>query len=339
MILNPIFTDHMVFAANKPIRVYGEGEGMVCVEFANQSAEVCAENGKWLAQLKPMERGGAYELKVRSLRPNGEEIILRDIHVGEVYLCAGQSNMQVQLHETAFEPECYTDESRLRFFSTKRVEKEPFSPEDGWMCSTKDTAAKRSAIGYIMGMERVRKSGAATGIICCYQGGSVIESWMPEGIYDEMGIALQGADKYADPCRREWWNADGALYEFALKQVLPFSVSGVVWYQGESNGREAEGRLYEAQLRTLIERWRSDFRDEALPFVIVQIHDFWRPASKMGWVMVQQAQKNVAESMKNVRMAVSRDVCETDLIHPTKKEELAIRIAQAWEELRRENKT
>ncbi len=330
MKLNSIFTDHMVFAANKPIRIYGEGEGTIRVEFAHQCVEVCAENGKWLAELEPMERGGAYELRVCS---NAEEAILRDIYVGEVYLCAGQSNMQVQLQETAFESERYEDESRLRFFATKRVEKEPFTPEDGWMCSTKDTAAKRSAIGYIMGMERVRKSGAAVGIVCCYQGGSVIESWMPEGIYDEMGIALQGADKYADPCRKEWWNADGALYEFALRQVLPFSVSGVVWYQGESNGREAEGRLYEAQLRTLIERWRSDFSDEELPFVIVQIHDFWRPASKTGWKMVQQAQQAVAESTRNVRMAVSRDVSEINLIHPTQKEALALRIARTWDEI------
>jgi sialate O-acetylesterase len=182
-----------------------------------------------------------------------------------------------------------------------------------------------------MGMERVRKSSAAVGIIGCYQGGSVIESWLPEGICEAKGIALRGEDKFADPCRMEWWNSGGALYRFALSQVIPFSVSGVVWYQGESNGREAEAALYEAQLRTLIERWRSDFSDEKLPFVIVQIHDFWRPASKKGWNMVQQAQAKVASDTDNVYLAVSRDVCEEKLIHPTQKEELALRIARAWD--------
>ncbi len=330
MKLDSIFTHHMVFAQGKPIRVYGEGSGSIRVEFAHQIAEVCAQNGKWLAELAPMQCGGAYTLRVSS---GQEEIILNDIFVGEVYLCAGQSNLQVKLGETQFAPERYEDESRLRFFTTSRVEKEPFSPADGWMCSERDAAAKRSAIGYIMGMERVKKSGAAVGIIGCYQGGSVIESWMPKGIYEELGIALQGEDRFADPCRAEWWNAGGALYEFALSQVVPFSLSGVVWYQGESNGRQAEGRLYEAQLRVLIERWRSDFRDENLPFVIVQIHDFWRPASKTGWAMVQQAQRKVAESTNNVCLAVSGDVSETNLIHPTRKEELALRIARAWNEL------
>lgn len=328
MKLNPIFTDRMVFAADKPIRIYGEGEGLIHAEMAGKAAEAYAENGRFMLQLPPMKCGGGYTLRVRS---QVEEIVLSDICVGEVYLCAGQSNMQVKLSEIRFEPERYADECRLRFFTTERVEQEPFSPRDGWMCSTADTAAGRSAIAYIMGMERVQKTGAAVGIIGCYQGGSVIESWLPEGICEEKGIALQGEDKYADPCRKEWWNADGALYDFALSQVIPFSLSGVVWYQGESNGRLAEGRLYEAQLQLLIERWRSDFDDENLPFVIVQIHDFHRPASKEGWQMVQKAQEKVASDARNVHLVISRDVCEEKLIHPTQKEELALRIARAWD--------
>ena len=118
MKLNPIFSDHMVFAAERPIRVYGEGDGAVCVEFAGQTAYAKSENGRWPDQFETMRCGGAYELSVRCAE---ETIVRKDIFVGEIYLCSGQSNMQMQLHETQFVPERYADEDILRFFATRRM--------------------------------------------------------------------------------------------------------------------------------------------------------------------------------------------------------------------------
>ena len=218
--LNPLFTDHMVFAANKPIRIFGEGEGEIRAQIAHRQGRSVAQDGRWLIEMEGLPCGGAYELKVCS---ETEEIVLSDVYIGQVYLCAGQSNMQLTLGEAHFDATRYADEGRLRFFAARSAEQEKnFVPEDGWMCSTADTAARRSAIGYIMGMERVGQSGNAVGIIGCYQGGSVIESWLPEGVLERLGAVLSPEDKYKDPCRLEWWNESGKLYHHAREALMPF---------------------------------------------------------------------------------------------------------------------
>ncbi len=325
--LNALFTDHMVFAADKPIRIWGEGDGEIRVRMADRRACTYARDGRWMIELESLPCGGPHEVHIES---EAEEITLRDVYVGSVYLCGGQSNMQMKLGETDFDASRYENESRLRFFAARPLTEEGnFTPSDGWMCSTADTAARRSAIGYIMGMERVRQSGCAVGVIGCCQGGSVIESWLPEGVLERVGAVLSPEDKYKDPCRLEWWNETGELYHYSLTDLMPFSLSGVIWYQGESNGREAEGRIYERQLRALIEKWRKDFGDDELPFVVVQLPDFARCASKTGWAMVQQAQQSVANTTQNVSLVQARDVCSDRLIHPIEKEELSLRIARA----------
>ena len=324
--LHFLFTDHMVFAADKPIRIWGEGDGEIRVRMGERQACTRAKDGRWMIELEGLPCGGAYGVHIES---EAEKITLKDVYVGYVYLCGGQSNMQMKLGETDFDEARYADESRLRFFAARPLKEDGnFTPSDGWMCSTADTAARRSAIGYIMGMERVRQSGCAVGVIGCCQGGSVIESWLPEGVLEGLGAVLSPEDKYKDPCRLEWWNETGELYHYALADLMPFSLSGVIWYQGESNAREAEGRIYERQLRALIKKWREDFKDGELPFVVVQLPEFARPASKTGWAMVQQAQQSVEDTVENVARVQSRDGCSDRLIHPIEKEALSLRIAR-----------
>ena len=99
MKLNAIFTSHMVFAANKKIRIYGEGDGVAEIFFADHYARVESNNGKWFAELPKMSYGGPFELKFIA---DGKEILLEDIYVGEVYLLSGQSNIQFKIRESRF---------------------------------------------------------------------------------------------------------------------------------------------------------------------------------------------------------------------------------------------
>jgi len=326
-----MFSDHMVLASDKPIRVFGEGEGEICVRMAGREALVRAENGHFLAQLEGMECGGPYEMRVRS---GSEEVVLRDVHIGRVYLYCGQSNMQLPLNQSDFDLSGCRDEERLRFFTAHSVLGElPFTPENGWMLSRAVDAPHRSALAYISGMELAGKGCSVVGAVCACQGGSVIESWMPSGLPERIGAALAPEDKYKDPCRREWWNEGGELYGHVLLPLFPFSLSGIIWYQGESNAREAEGRIYGRQLGALIEQWRADFMDEELPVIIVQLPCFARCASKEGWAMVQQAQQDVSVRYDHVYTVMSRDLCESTQIHPVKKQALALRIARALEDI------
>lgn len=94
----------------------------------------------------------------------------------------------------------------------------------------------------------------------------------------------------------------------------------------------AEGKVYAAELAALIDIWRRDLKNETLPFIIVQIADF-TPRLDEGWRLVQQAQLDIQSLRDGVKTVISRDVCETDDIHPKTKQPLALRIAAALEDI------
>ena len=325
-----IFTSHMVFAVNKPIRVYGEGEGEIRVDFAGVSKVVQCKDGKWFAEFEPMSYGGPYELNMIS---DNEEVVLNDIYVGEVYLCAGQSNIEFKMKGSNTPEELYKSNELLRYFSVDKIaENDYFGASDGWVLSEKETIKEWSAIGYLTGSEICHRKDVAVGVICCNQGSSVIESWVPQGTFEKMGIDIDDSLKSKSHIEYNW-NEHGALYNIQLSQVFPFSVSGVIWYQGESDAFPDEGKVYLDELCEMIKIWRKAFDDEKMKFVIVQIADYpelWEvmPPTKEGWKLIQQAQLDVSEKMENVVTVISKDVCETDNIHPKTKTKLAKRIVE-----------
>lgn len=323
----------MVLPAGKVLRFYGEGAGKISISFAGlEKTEHFAED-IWYVEFPPMEYGGPYDIKV-SL--DGKDIILEDVYVGEVYLFSGQSNMQYKVQESPFIPGPYPDDEKLRLFSTERLEKGPyddfFFPDDGWKICKSDEAGRWSAIACLTGHEITQKKGIAVGVIACYQGASVIESWVPAGTFDKYNVPKE--KKHVDHTVEYFstWNKDGTLYNFALEQVVPFALSGVVWYQGESDTTPEEAAVYGQELADLIEIWRNDFRDPALPFIVVQIANY-APRSDEGWTMVQQAQWDIQFKVPGVKTVISKDVCEDNDIHPPTKHKLAATITEALMEL------
>ena len=120
--LNQLFTDHMVLAAGKPIRVFGEGEGKVSVSFRDHSAE-CVAKGEWLIELPAEDYGGPYEMEIIL---DGKKTVLRDIYIGEVLLLAGQSNNQMKVRDSQKEGHLLKNNDKLRFFMLLRIEDELF---------------------------------------------------------------------------------------------------------------------------------------------------------------------------------------------------------------------
>lgn len=332
MKLDPIFTSHMVFAAGLPIRIYGKGKGIATVRFAGNEKSTASDNGEWLLELPSMPCGGPYSLEAEL---DGDIVILDDIYIGKVFLCAGQSNMQFKLQSAKCPKELLMPNIKLRVFTTRRMESERFSSDDGWVVADSDAIPDFSALGYFIGNDISQNEDVAVGIIGCYQGASMIESWVPEQVYQKAGIAVDDDKKHGDYSNPlfERWNRDGCLYNFQFSQVKPFSVSAVVWYQGESNTSFEGGKVYAQMLKILIDVWREDLRNSELPFVVVQIADFVHRLAD-DWRMVQKAQLDVQEMTANVKTVISSDVSETDDIHPPTKHILAQRIVAALNELK-----
>ncbi|MDO4743152.1 MAG: sialate O-acetylesterase [bacterium] len=332
MKLNPIFSSHMVFAQGHPIRIYGEGCGRANIFFAGQNRKVVSDGEEWFVEFESMEYGGPYELKVDFC---DRSIVLDDIFIGEVFLFAGQSNMQFKLGESLTPKALYETNDRLRMFFTDRIEKtDMFTAADGWVKSNKDTVEHWSAIAYLAANRLSKTHGVAVGVITCYQGASTIESWVPKGAFSEIGIKIDNKYKFQDHTIEEYsaWNGEGVLYSFALSQVTPFSLSAVVWYQGESDTSIHEGEVYADELGRLINIWRSDFKNDKLPFVIIQIADYIERDDE-GWKLVQAAQEKIQFMIPGVKTVVSADVCENYEVHPQTKAGIAERVADTLQEM------
>ena len=322
----------MVLQAGRPVAVFGTGAGRVSVRVNGAAAEADVSGPEWRVTLPAQPAGGPFTMSVTL---GGEETLLRDVYFGDVYLLAGQSNMQFKLAESSTPQKEWTSHPLLRAFSLPRPEAgEPFTPEDGWQVCTRENAGRFSALGYHL--NALCRGGRAVGLINCYQGASVIESWLPEDVAESPEFALPLSDKHIDHTWPDYavWNRSGYLYRHMFSLVPPFSLGAVVWYQGESDTTKAEAAIYDRELVSLIRRWRADLEDPGLPFVVVQIADY-EARDDEDWRALQAAQEAAVRDVEGAYLARSADVCERDSIHPASKDRLAARVADILRSVRR----
>lgn len=320
--LNPLFTSHMVLQANRPVRIFGSGCGNISIALAGQSKTIYSAEDSWILELEPHDYGGPFCMTV-SL--DGVQTVLDDIYFGDVYLLGGQSNMQFELQQTNEPVENYKGNENVRFFTIDRPEGGQLRTQDGWIPCSKENAGLFSAIGYYVGTELATETGHAIGLISCCQGASVIQTWMPQHLFDDNRFYVSDADKFEDHFDYPW-NKYGYLYNTMLSVAIPFVLKAVVWYQGEANSSPAEGAMYLDLLKAFIENIRNVFFDPTLPFVIVQLPEYI-PWDGPGWRGIQTAQMQAQDTIPFVHTVVSRDVCENDDLHPKSKKQLSLRIA------------
>ncbi len=335
MKLASIFTSSMVFQADRPIRVFGEGEGTITVQFLDRKLSTEAKDGKWMVVFDPRPYGGPYDMSVTDGK---EKIVLRDIMIGEVILFAGQSNVQFRMAEEKTPAGEYVDDDLLRIFVCGRMQPgEPIHPEDGWVKCRRYNVRNWSALAYLVGREARRAKVPSVGVIACSQGASIIQSWIDETVLHGSPLDLP-----PEMLHRDWrdtekngiWNPPGTLYHYMLEPLTPYSIGSVVWYQGESNTSMAEAEIYDKLLGMMIANWRKAFDCAALPFAVVQIADYTLFRDQQAWKRVQKAQADAEFKIWGVRTVVSADVCENNMIHPVTKSKLAQRIYETLHEMR-----
>lgn len=145
-------------------------------------------------------------------------------------------------------------------------------------------------------------------------------------------------------------NLPTTLFNAVLHPLAPYAINGVVWYQGESNtGNPAP---YGDYLRRLMGCWRDLWKDQQMPFVIVQLANydgrqqsgFPRPISyqsepvNSGWAQLREAQRTAAQKDQYAELAVINDLGETVDIHPLRKKEVAARVGLCFDKLIYNNK-
>ena len=129
-------------------------------------------------------------------------------------------------------------------------------------------------------------------------------------------------------------NLPSVLYNAMHYPLAPYALSGMVWYQGESN--TGDGYRYEQYLTHLITGWRQLWQEPDMPFVVVQLANFMDPSDSpqdTGWSQVRESQRLAAKKQPNAELACIIDLGETVDIHPLRKQEVAQRIARCFDHI------
>jgi sialate O-acetylesterase len=292
--VSPIFRSNMVLQQGITVPVFGTASAgaTVTVQFMGQNVSAIANsNGSWRADLSAMAASTSPSTLIIS--SGAEMITFTGVQVGEVWVCAGQSNMGWPLSKANGGDAAIADAGNhnIRLF---RMTGGNGPSTTSWQISNSSTAGNFSAVGYWMGLELSQWFGnVPIGLIQATHDGTAIEHWQ----HSSGGI--------------------GDDYDAMIKSIQPFAVKGVAWYQGESNGGDGG---YKEKLTNMINEWRSDWGQVSLPFGIIQL------AYRSGWNVCRNAQLEVADALPGCFLVVIRDL-PGGTLHPPEKKPVGIRTA------------
>lgn len=325
MKLAEVFSNDMVFQRGKKICVFGTGDGEGKIEFCGNTVEFKSENGSFRAYLPEMEAGGPYDMIVTL---NGEKTTYTNILVGDVYIAAGQSNMQLSLKGTSDIE--LADNPNIRFFTEPHAyyfENQRTCDLAVWHKCIGEESLGMTAVGYYFAKHLYEQNGVPVGIISSNWGSSRVDAWTaPEIVETEEYQALmpvKGQSYY-----ERLFNQGSWLYLNKILPIVPYTVSGVLWYQGESNSKTEESVTYATRLNMLIENWRDIWNDK-LPFYCVQIMPYDIPGTESDWGAIRQQIEYVSKHTEKAYMTTLVKTGEAKLIHPTRKKSVGIALAKA----------
>jgi sialate O-acetylesterase len=291
VVLPKILGHNMVLQRNKPVPVWGTaGKGeKVTVTFAGQTKiAVANDSGRWEVKLLPMK---ASEEAREMVIAGKNTIVLKNILVGEVWLCSGQSNMEYAMRKNSklqntvrgthpAEDDLLTASNpNIRIFLVRRKYMSPDSTHTGWSSAIASEAALKdfSAVGYFYAKELYAKLHIPIGMISSAVPGSRIEPWIEA---DKMNVSPKMKDgKVLEPLIADGGDP-GKFYTTMIQPLIPFALKGFLWYQGESACFLNETIRYAYKQKALMESWRNDWNEPKAPFYFVQIAPYTYSGAK-----------------------------------------------------------
>ena len=286
-------------------------------------------DGRWRQAVGTPEAGGPYSITLS----DGEKTIIDNVLIGEVWICSGQSNMEMQMKgfkaqpvEGAIADVMHSTDPSLRLFTVKRNSQlHPTDTVSGqWAEACPATVRDFSATAYHFGRELRQVLGVPVGLIVAAWGGSSCESWMTEQWlqpFPEAKIPRSEADitsKNRTPT---------VLWNGMMHPLAGYTMRGVIWYQGEDN--VPRYATYANMLAAMIGGWRGEWGQGAFPFYYCQIAPY--DYSLINWdvnsALLREQQSRVERMVENTGMAVLMDAGLEYGIHPRKKRQAGERLA------------
>ena len=328
--LPSIIGDHMVLQENSNVKIWGWAEPnkeVLIIPSWSQDTVRTKSTGdtKWLASIQtPAADNRTYTLTVQTQQ---RKIEVKDILVGQVWLCGGQSNMNYSatqgrndMKEELKKPMNPT----IRLFTVTRNSSPWYQEEcEGkWQVCNAKSALWFSAVGYFFGKTLSEALSQPVGLINASWGGSPVETWTPASSMSKEP-ALKGMWTKNRKSKSPYNYTIGSMYNAMIHPITNFALAGIVWYQGEANVGHTS---YADAFSLLIDSWRTRFGRD-LPFYFVQIAPYKYKHPNSG-AEIREQQARVAASKDRTGMVVVSDLVENvGDIHPRRKQEVGRRLA------------
>ena len=332
--LPKMFSDGMVMQRETNANLWGTAKASATVKITTswngKTYETKAgTDGKWKTAIATPEAGGPYSITLT----DGEQTVLDNILIGELWLCSGQSNMEMPMKgfknqpvENAVEDILHSADKELRLFTVKRNSR--FAPVDTvsgkWSEASPASVREFSATAYHFGRELRHILGVPVGLIVTSWGGSACEAWMRADWLKAFPDAKIPASEDDIKSKNR---TPTVLYNGMLHPLIGITMRGVIWYQGEDN--VPRYKTYADMLSTMVRGWRAEWGQGDFPFYFCQIAPY--DYSLIDWTtnsaLLREQQSKAELMIPNSGMAVLMDAGLEYGIHPRKKHLAGMRLA------------
>ncbi|WP_080904852.1 sialate O-acetylesterase [Parabacteroides sp. Marseille-P3160] len=334
IVLPSLFSDNMVLQQNTDVRFWGnaEAEELITIHMGwNKESyqTVAGQDGKWNCFIGTPQAGGPYEIVLEGKN----KIVIQNVYIGEVWICSGQSNMQMPLSGFTNQPvenslSAILEAAQyphIHVFDVAKVASDiPLKDcEASWTPSSASAVAAFSAVAYFFARSLHQSLQVPVGIITSNWGSSTIEAWMPEEVYNGLnGIDKAVLNQYKTNERKK----QAGLYNGMIAPIEGYTAKGFVWYQGESNRHNYYD--YQVLLTALVKSWRTKWEDENMPFYSIQLCPYAHEGvDKRSLPLTVEAQYACLKTIPRYYMVPTTDLGSPTQIHPPKKQEVGERLA------------
>lgn len=338
--LSHLFTDHAVLQQQTQVPVWGWGDPgkMVEVRWDGKSYKTSVKaDGSWRVEIPTGKAdGAAYTLTVKSGK---ESFTVNDIVLGEVWICSGQSNMEMPVSGFGFQEvegateaimEAPETASQVRVFDIKTPKcTQPQADVDAaWAYSDGAVTARTSAVAYFFAKRLSKSLGVPVGILVNAWGGSRIEPWMTREVIDAAGLTEQELkDLYAVQEQPDRWpETPELIWNGRVKPIAGYAAKGIIWYQGCSN--MGQPHCYDKLQKAMVEFWRKEWGRE-LPFIFTLLapHDHGNSDGRWRAFFVEN-QLHTEEILDKSWAVCTETLGNKVTVHPAQKKEVADMMVQ-----------
>lgn len=351
LIISKIIQDNMIVQQDKPFRVWGTAAPRdtvgILADWQKSTVKVpVSADGSWSGEIEvPKAVPGNFDKHKFSIIYQNDTITFYDVLIGEVWLCAGGSNMYMPVNKMdGWFPgvlnykkiTAESDFTALRIYKAgSNFSAKPLNDSGGWwqICSPK-TAGDFNAAAYFFGRNLLQKLNVPVGLVVASAIGARAEAFVSkDALLRDTLLKKAYWDAFqADVASQARVDSLGffkqvrrptLIYNGMIHPLLNLSVRGFVWYQGATN--YADKNNYMHLSKALIKSWRKDFNQGDLPFYFVQAAPYAKYKCRNILGLFWEAQEGIL-NLKNTGMALSMDIGETDNIHPRNKEPIGKRL-------------